>query len=100
MSDQTQNIRTFFARYGEDGEGGSLPAGTATTITTSTTSGNTTDGLFAYSIVVTGGSNATIDGVSFADGSGVAVDGSGLPLDSISFDATGSAVRILEVAFI
>jgi len=89
----------FYEKYGETGQGGAPSAVTSTTITTSSTTGAITDGLMAYSIVVTGGSNATIDGVSFPDGSGVTVDGAGLPLDSISFDATGTIVRILEVAF-
>ena len=94
----TRDYPAYYAKYGQTGESGAPTPATTTTITESTTTGSTTAGLIAYAIENTGGGNGTIDSVTFAPGEGVTVDGSGLPLDSISFVATGTTFRILQVA--
>ena len=93
-----QDYADYYAKFGKTGEGGAPTGATTTTITESTTTGSTTEGVLSYAIENTGGGNGTIDSVTFAPGEGVAVDGGGLPLDSVSFVATGTTFRILQVA--
>ena len=76
----------------------SIGTGSANTtnITTSTTSGTTTSGALSYSIQNIGGADGTIDSVTFAVDEVFSEDGHGAPLNSISFNATGTTFRIAE----
>ena len=70
--------------------------GSAVSITDVTTSGSTTAGAFAVSLTVTGAGAATIGGVSFTTGQSLVLEVNG-PYDAVSYDATGTTVRIVEV---
>jgi len=100
MADQAQDIRGFYAKYGQVGSLGAPTAATSTSISTSTTTGTTTVGLLTFEIKNVGGSTGTIDGIDFPAGEGVIISENGLSLGSLSFDATGTTFRIMEVALL